>query len=47
MIVSINVNAERWKKLIKIYNLSGIINDFLKHLENGDFPDLAEVFKKE
>lgn len=47
MIVSINVNGERWKKLIKKYNLSGMINNFLKHLEDGDFANLEEVYAKE
>jgi len=47
MIVSINVNAEIWKKLIKKYNLSGVINYFLKKFEEeGKFPEIKEVFAK-
>jgi len=47
MIVSINVDKELWERLIKKYNLSGVINFFLKNFaKNGTFPELKEVYAK-
>jgi len=48
MIVSINVNEEVWKRLIKKYpqKVSTIINFFLKKLDEGKFPNIEELLAK-
>lgn len=48
MIVSINVDKELWERLVKKYNLSGVINYFLKKFEEeGKFLEIKEVFIKQ
>jgi len=44
---TINIDKELWNRLIKKYNLSGVINYFLKKFEEeGKFPEIKEVFAK-
>jgi len=44
--IHITIDEEIWVKLQGKYNLSGLINNFLKHFKDGDFPNLEEVFAK-
>ena len=48
MIVSINVNGEVWKRVVKKYpqKVSTIINFFLKKLDEGSFPNIEEMLAK-